>query len=107
MTDYTTATAEDLVAIGIAQLAMAQEARDAALFGNTIRITNETGEKVSLPGDAANAHAQWLLSSAGAHFQAALAADMVAQAEYDYDEELEAAEGEDAGEDEHNGPPAG
>lgn len=89
-TDYTELNPAALVTIGVAQLGEAQGAYDAMLRGNawSPAVTGETTVSLGpLRGDAAKAHATWLLESAHAHFRAALALDMVTGGDIEYDDD--------------------
>lgn len=78
MTDYSEATSEELLAVGLAQLAEAQDSYNAMLVGNAWSpATVEGTPRDTMRGDAAKAHSEWLLRSADLHLRAALAvADM-------------------------------
>lgn len=80
-TDYSEASPEELLNIGLAQLAEAQDAYNAMLVGNAWSpATLEGPPRDTLRGEGAKAHSTWLLESAHGHFRAALALDMVTTA---------------------------
>lgn len=72
--NYSEATPEELLVIGLAQLSEAQDAYNAMLVGNEWSpATTEGTPRDTLRADAAKAHSEWLLASADLHLRAAMA----------------------------------